>query len=43
MSGTTFLGSKLVSFNQALVPYEISKVYFWVQKFFFCEKRFNKI
>jgi hypothetical protein len=28
MLGTTFLGSKLVSFNQILVPYEISKVNF---------------
>ena len=28
MSGTTFLGSKLVSFNQTLVAYEISKISF---------------
>ena len=28
MSGTNFLRSKLVSFNQTLVPYEISKVNF---------------
>ena len=28
-AGTTFLGSKLVSFNQTLIPYEISKVNLW--------------
>ena len=41
-----FLGSKLVSFNQTLAPYEISKVNFWWQKTKFlsvCQKRFNKI
>ena len=32
MSGMTFIGSKLVSFNQALVPYEISKVNFWCEE-----------
>ena len=37
MSRTTFLRSKLVSFNQTLVPYEISKVNFRVQIFFSCE------
>ena len=41
MSGTTFLGSKLVSFNQTLVPYNISKVRFRSaeQK---SQKRFDK-
>jgi hypothetical protein len=32
MSGTTFIGLKLVSFNQTLVPYEISKVNFWCEE-----------
>ena len=46
MSGMTFIGSKLVSFNQALVPYKISKVNFWCEENKFlsvCQKRFNKI
>ena len=30
--GRLFLGSNLVSFNQTLVPYEISKVNFHVKK-----------
>ena len=40
-----FFGSNLVSFNRALVPYEISKVNFCAEFFFLsvCEKRFNKI
>jgi hypothetical protein len=29
--GTTFLGPNLVSFNRAVVPYEISKVIFRVE------------
>jgi hypothetical protein len=45
ISGTTFfLGPNLVSFNRTVVPYEISKVNFRIEKKFLsvCEKRFNK-
>jgi hypothetical protein len=40
-----FLGPNLVSFNQAVVPYEISKVNFRVETKFLsvCQKRFNKL
>jgi hypothetical protein len=39
-----FLGPNLVSFNQAVVPYEISKVNFRVETFLsVCQKRFNKL
>ena len=43
--GTTFLGSKLVSLNQALVPCEISEVNFRCAEkkiLSVCQKRFNK-
>ena len=41
-----FLGPNLVSFNRAVVPYEISKVNFRVETKILvsiCQKRFNKL
>ena len=44
ISGTTFLGPNLVSFNRILVPYEISRVNAQKKKFLsVSQKRFNKL